>query len=462
MDNATGPCSYRSLPRKQLLCGAAPPRMVALALVLLVQARSQAVAWQKTPTSPGADADLPSWRIDFKNEGPGPSDTLALPVDVYKGNSPREQATVRVTPQGDVDLLEIPIGQQLHSKLLDQFNLTCKLEPSSGVLTRTPAPRASRVETDSIPFRVRSPGEVDESGWIEVKLPKEPITKVGKLGLSIHGKDALFSRVGAGVFSGRLELRLENEHLNGGGPVLLSQRLILLIAGSRIIAATFEPSSIKESRVGMRPVARVELESVHHLVDPTARDELDPGWWLQCNQLCGDSPEPVVLCRLPLPLLEDKTVGTVVFKMGEQSNNLCWDAIETPEGYYRDENWRNEVILQHHDHGNRERPVAGVNVQCHTIDAYLPDAFRTGVLSGDVYWDPAASGKPVPRRPTQPGGELARSRSLGPVHVRSGLRTSTDMPVIGERIWVWAVVDRLCRTRRSSPRNRSPSCRPTS
>jgi hypothetical protein len=410
-------------------------------LSLIAQAPRPAAAWQAPPSAIPVDVELPWLRIDFKHDTPGAD---ALPIDFYQGEV-HTAATASITPRGLVDLPEISIGHRLDPRLLELLGsdgMTCALETAQGVLTRDPRSAAHRAVSDEILWRVRLPGAADhahDTGWVEVKVPERVSSgNPGTLKLSIHGWSRLRTRVGAGVFRGALLLTLKNARLQGGEPLRLSQPLTVVIAGSRVVAAELEPKGEKAFRVGTRPVARVEIESV--TTAKTAEpDELDPGWWLQLDQTGRDGPP--CLARFPLPFRENKAAGSVLFRMGEAGDDRCWDTVETPDGYYRDENWKNEVILQHVERSSKQPAPGDVSVLRYTISTYLPDCFQTGTIEGEVSWDPTATGKPVPRHPDRPAGEVATSKLLGPIEVLSGLRASTDMPVTGEIFWVWAVID---------------------
>ena len=117
----------------------------------------------------------------------------------------------------------------------------------------------------------------------------------------------------------------------------------------------------------------------------------------------------------------------------------CWDTIEeVPElGYRRIDYWKDELILQRRPHRGADLSKWGhVRIHRDEILTYLPACFKPGKLQAEVFWDPRSATENRDR--ALPGRAPIRASSF---EVLSGLRASTEMPVTGEKFWVWAVID---------------------
>lgn len=219
---------------------------------------------------------------------------------------------------------------------------------------------------------------------------------------------------------------LRNPNIQGGETLRLNQPLTVVIAGSRVVSAELGTPGSKTFRVGTRPRATVELESVEVGSSPTGR--LDPGWWLQLFQKTRKGGD-LVLARLPLPFELGKATEPDVFPMPDDPSSRFWDAAGMPAGYDRVEDWKDELIFQRLVPGSNLTGRDQVRIHRHTVITDLPDCFRPGELRGVV------------SRKSDASAAAVASKALGPVDVLSGLRASTDSPLTGETVEVEAVID---------------------
>ena len=338
----------------------------------------------------------------------------------------------------------------MHPKLLELLRddgITCDLEVgggSAGVLTREDSNGAhSKDDADRIRLRKLKVGETndtDPSGWIELAVTNTIRTgQDAKLKLLIHDWRALRQRVGAGVFTGALTLTLQNRMLHNNEKLRIRQPLTVVIAGSRLVPDERKDAGTKTVRVGTRLTTRTVIESVEP-DDATAANELDAGWWLLLTEEKHDRDAgDTVLLRLPLPIRETKDKSNILFRVPQNGGMHCWDTIEeVPElGYRRIDYWKDELILQHRPNRGADLSKWGhVRIHRDEILTYLPACFKPGTLREEVFWD-RRSATDNPDR-ALPGRAPRRASSF---KVLSGLRASTEMPVTGEKFWVWAVID---------------------
>ena len=391
---------------------------------------------QAAPSATQPDHVMPSWRIDFQKPDPTSPHPLWPPGFSLIGADDSIRAESREPDKnGVLTLPDIPIAAVLPEEVLKLFapGLSCVLENTASVLAREPGSPEDQ-PVDEILLRDKPP-DGSEVGWIEVNVP-DKITQGNNasIGLSIHHWDQIVRRVGSGVFRGHLDLSIHHPRFHGNEPIRLRQPVIVVIAGSRVISAR----TANAASYGARPEVRVEIESV----EPTAGDELDPGWWLQ---MIGPG-DPAPLVRLPLPIRESPTPDGPLFAIPRKGDLLCWDTIEVPQklGYELGGPWkdsRETLIFQRRERGPNMTGLRLVEVHRHVVTTYLPPYSLVGKHEGLVFWDPRKAGNDVPPAPADPGKGTATRKTTGSIAVASGLGLSPELPLTKEPVAVSVAID---------------------
>ncbi|MFO0952819.1 MAG: hypothetical protein U0835_17055 [Isosphaeraceae bacterium] len=248
-------------------------------------------------------------------------------------------------------------------------------------------------------------GRIDPAP-VEVAFDKARISKgkPGRLKVLIRDPRRVRRAVGAGVYSGRLVLKIFHPKLPPKYPLNVPIPVEVRVHGQRLVRFDLlERPRGRPMAVGQPASVEVEVESVG---TDLGKGELALSW-----REAGKNVDDALL-RVPLPL-----------------ETPSWDPTETRPNWACHPAWSGGVIVAPPP-VTEDLPVPspGLTRKRHRLRLLLPDLFALGEISGSVSWSS--------------GDEAVRLPLAGPVPVGSGFWASQRLAYVGEPVRVVAVVSR--------------------